>query len=169
MSDEKCLFCFPLDCGVLTLGILSVVSTVAFVVTSLVVETKAWDILWPFAVCYGLMSVMWIIALAGQHNKDARALAVLGWVSLVVLVAPVYEICIIANGSLEAHICHESFVEQINETTGATEQITVEDCKFGGMTLVIIDFIVRTILNIYFTTVILRWANIKNDDDYSEE
>ena len=67
-SDEKCLLCFPLECGVTTLAVLTIIGTIACIVQACMSTDNLWEIYWPFVATSGIMSIIWIVALANPSE-----------------------------------------------------------------------------------------------------
>ena len=106
--SEKCLCCFPLECGIKTLAILTIVGTIILGINTHFIF-NAWNVYWPMILCYLLMSNVWLIALFNT-SKGTKKFAFYGWIVLVVLVARIYNTFIIWNGSLMEAMCHEEVI-----------------------------------------------------------
>ena len=123
MSDkndkrDSCLICFPLDCGVITLAVITILTTIIGGIGCLL-EKDAWVLYWPMIISYIVMSAIWISAYTGpdecfKHRMPGyyRVSVFIGWVSLVIIVARVYYLYIILNGKLLEHICKEYEVDK---------------------------------------------------------
>ena len=160
--DDKCLLCFPVECGIKTLATLTILMTIGGIIDIILFEDNRWGLFWPFIVCSGIQSILWMFAL-GNPTESTKYYAFLGYVILIVLCSYTYYAIILFNGKLMDHLCHDEHVEQFNEATD--DDVTVEECRLGGKKMVLIDFILGLILNFYFAIVIYRWSK-KNDNSY---
>ena len=163
-SDDKCLFCFPIECGVSTLGVLTILSFVTICVESFMyAEDNLHEIYWPLEVAVGIMSVIWVVQWSNP-TETTRKITFFAWVLLVVCFCSIYLLVIILNGSMLNHFCHEETVTQVNDL-GVATSITVEECKMDlGKKVLLTDYVVKTMLNSYFAFVLLRWS--KKEDGW---
>ena len=163
MARETCLCCFPLECGIKFLAFLTILCFVGGVIDVIWFEDNRWGLFWPFIACSAVQSILWMFAL-GNPTQQTKYYAFLGYAFLMVLTAYSYYAVILFNGTLMDYLCHEETVDTINEK-GLHEDLTVEECRFGGKKIVMIDFFVSLLLNIYITIVLYGWSN-KDDNSY---
>ena len=163
-SDEKCCLCFPLECGVKALAVLTIFGTIFTAYTAYVIE-GGWASYGVIVACSAVMSLVFIFALASP-SEQSRKIAFLTWIIAIVVVMRVWYTYVLLNGSVWDIMCHQETVDAINEA-GITEQITTEECEMGGKTYFWTDHIVGWILEIYFATVIKRWS--QNDEGYDAQ
>ena len=109
------------------------------------------------------MSILWLIAICIPSESN-RKIASLGWIILCVIIGRGYYLYLMLTDKMLDHVCHEKTVQEINEA-GIAEEITVDECKYGGETSLWFDLIIGWLFDIYFATVIMRWA--KSADDWS--
>ena len=164
-SEDKCCICFPLECGIMTLAVWSIIMAIAGPLGSYFWE-GAMTIMWPAHVIEGIMAILWIVALA-KPSEETRKFALLGFIALIVVAAHAYNLYLLLSGKLMDLYCHEETITQVNETivgAGGTETVTVEECMLGGKNGAIGNMIFSFLLCIYFATAINRWA--KNDEGW---
>ena len=164
--EQKCCICIPLDTGMRVLAALTALQLIGSLVTPFIMEGMTYMLIVPFAICSGLMTIMWLCALCGEDDLQKRHRTMISWIVLMLLAKNVYYLILICNGSLLDIMCTESQVDQINETTGATETITVEDCMYGGRGGLIADLTLNVLFDIYFALAIFKWYMIKKGGDF---
>ena len=167
---EKCCLCLPIDCGVKTLAVLTILGAVGAIITSYF-DDEYWNVFWPMIGATCIMSIVWIVALM---SPGFRKFAAHSWLVLIVIASMGWYTYTIINGSALDYICSEENLEQFNEDvadiadeTGADlgEPATEEDCKYGGKIGLIVDCSLGWLLNLYFAYVIMQWTQ-KHGDDY---
>ena len=79
----------------------------------------------------------------------------------------------ILNGKALDYVCNAENLGKINDDISTIEDdtgadlggdVTEENCKYGGKYGIIADFTLKTLFDIYFVYVLMRWT--KHDDDY---
>ena len=166
MSDEKCLVCFPLECGVTTVAVYTCLAAVCTGVQGYM-EGDAWGIYGVFLAAYALMSAVWIYTLAAP-SESSRKLALLSWIVLCCGVGRIWYLYLLASGKIFDHveyICNQEQVDQIN-SAGVADAITVEDCEYGQVNMMWADLFIGWLFHIYLATAISRWAS--NGDGYEK-
>ena len=167
---KTCCICLPLDCGVKTLAVLTIVGTIFAGLVSYF-DNEYWNTFWPMIVASGIMSIVWVVALMSPGFRQCAAHS---WLIFIVIASMGWYTYTIINGKALDYLCNENNLEQFNDEmadvadeTGADlgDQVTEEDCKYGGKTGLIIDNVVGWILNLYFAYVIMKWSK-KYGDDY---
>ena len=167
---ENCCLCFPIDCGVKTLGVLTMLGTIG-----LSFQTYAnpdyKNIFLPFAVLSGIMSLIWIFTFMSPSESSKKA-AFLGYLVLMLVGCMGYQGYLLMNGTLVDFSCNDHTIEHLNEagqeiaqeTGEQIDTVTEEDCKLFGKKGLIADFCIKLLLTIYFTYVIMKWS--QNSDGY---
>lgn len=105
MSGEKCCCCFPLDCGMKTLGVFTVLGTIAFMIQCFMIE-ELWSLWSPLIAAYGIMSLIWLFALISPTESN-RKMTLIAWLILIVGCARVYYLWVILNGEALERFCDE--------------------------------------------------------------
>ena len=155
MSD-KCCCCFPLDCGITTLAVLTFIGSAGLAVECYVNEGM-FSIYWPqLATCW-LMSLFWIYTLI-YPSESSKRMTHFAWLILVVIVGRISYLIVILNGSAAELFCESVDLEKINEELDSVETITVKECKMGGKYGLLADCIICWLLEIYWATAIRRWS-----------
>ena len=154
-SDRTCCICFPLDCGITTVAIITILSTIVTGITAFTTE-GGWALYGVGFAVSAIMSIVWIYALAAP-SEESRKIAFLTWIVSIVVVGRIWYTYVILNGSIFDSICHEETIAAINEA-GITETITAEECAWGGKRAVWADHVVGWLFEIYLATAIQRWT-----------
>ena len=154
-SDKKCCLCFPLECGVLTLAILTGLGAIIGLVTCFT-QDGAWGLYGVGVISQVIMALCFIYSYA-KPGEDSRKFSFLAWIVLVVVVSHVWYLYIILNGSYFENICHEDVVQEIN-AAGIMESFTVDECRMGGKKAVWADFGCGLLFSIYFGFVLKEWS-----------
>ena len=162
-SDKKCCLCFPLECGVLTLAILTGLGAIIGLVTCFT-QDGAWGMYGVGVISQVLMALVFIFAYS-KSDESSRKFTLLAWIVLVVVVSHVWYLYIILNGSYFENICHEEVIQEIN-AAGVMEPFTVDECRMGGKKAVWADFVCGLLFSICFATVIQTWS--ENEDGYQK-
>ena len=165
----KCCCCFPIECGVKTIGVLTILSTITAGV-QIYLEPEWQNLMLPFAIASGLMSLLWIFNWVND-GESSRRITFLGFLCLALVFQMGYYAYLIFNGAIMDKICtHENVDEFNHEVEHAVEEagdtlpddydgITEKDCKYGGFYGLAADFTIKLLMTIYFTYVISKWAN----------
>ena len=104
MSDLKCCLCFPIECGVKTLGFFFILHTVWTSIWTYLAEEATLSMMWPFIACSGIMAIMFIVAFVNP-SEQTRKLALLTYVCLALVVTNAYYLIIILNGAVADANC----------------------------------------------------------------
>ena len=164
-ENPKCLFCFPLECGVMVLTCLVWLFTT---VTSAEIIFGWIDASWSLhgvGVCaYFIMGCTFIYAWCAKTN-EARQMAFFVWIACCVISARVWYLYTMLTGKYAESVCTEEYLEQIN-ASGLIETITVEDCNYGVYQSQWADLLIGWVFDIYFATVIFRWSKNLDKDGY---
>ena len=167
---ETCCLCFPLDCGVKTLAVLTILNAVGLGIYSYF-DPAYWEAFWPALGATWIMSIVWIAAIMSPGFGKFAAHA---WLVLVVIIANGWYTYCIINGSAIDYVCSDDNISEFNDDmaeiedeTGADtgEPLTEQDCRMGGKTGLIIDCSLKWLINLYFAYVIMQWSQ-KHGDDY---
>ena len=164
-EDKKCLFCFPLECGVLTLAILTFLSTIWLAVVAFWGDENGLALYGVSFACCAVMSIAFIYGYASP-SEDSRKIVFITYIVTIVLGARIWYTYNILNGKVYEAVCHEETLEQIN-AAGITETITAEDCAWGGKRVIWADHLISWAIDIYFATAIQRWS--QNEDGYEKQ
>ena len=166
-ENPKCLFCFPLECGVMTITVLCWLFAL---------DTTAWIQLgWiegGYALhgvgiaCYVLMGSIFIYAWIAK-TEQARKAALISWIALCVVIARCWYLYNMVNGKYSEGMCTQENIDTINEA-GITETFTVEDCNMYGKTQYL-DLLLGWAFDIYFATVLSRWSQNLDNDTYDAQ
>ena len=171
MGDTCCL-CFPLECGVKFLAFLNVLGTILLALACGFDESYA-AVFWPLLIPYGLMSVTWVYTFASP-SESSRHAAMMAYLIFPLFLATGYYAYCIWNGTALDYVCSEKNIEQANadiqqaeEGTGQEigDPVTEKDCRYGGKTGLIVDIVLKALLELYFFSVVARWSRHK--DGYS--
>ena len=169
---ENCCLCFPLECGVKTIAILSILCNISVGIMSYY-DAEYNSIFWPMTVAYTLMSLIWIYTLVSP-SQGSRSVAFLGFIVLCLCFGTGYYAKKIMDGSAVDWLCDPKNIENLNDDlahiedgTGEDlgEPITEDQCKYGGKPTLIADCIIKLAIDAYFAYVIMRWS--RNDEGYS--
>ena len=79
----KCCCCFPIECGVKTIGVLTILSTITAGV-QIYLEPEWQNLMLPFAIASGLMSLLWIFNWVND-GESSRRIAFLGYLCLALV------------------------------------------------------------------------------------
>ena len=162
MSDQKCCLCLPLECGIKTLAVFTIIGTVLNGVWLGFFEEDGLSFFWPFLACEAIMSIVWIVALINPGEQgETRKFALLTWIVLMLAASFIYYLVIILNGSMVDRYCTQDAVQEINDAyaeMGINETMTVEDCTSSTKTWLWVDFVIKLLFTTYFTYEIKNWS-----------
>ena len=150
MAKETCCFLMPLDLGVKLLAAWGVFASIYGILMSFYLD-GVWSIYWPMILPTITMGLIWILAI---FRKESKNFAALSFIVLLCCLERFGYVWRIADGTIMETICTEKTLpisdghEALSETT----------CKYGGFSGLVVDCIFGWALNIYFATVICRWA-----------
>merc|ERR1712228_535904 len=161
MADEKCCGCIPLETGIKTIAVFTILGTIVFLIQCIQIE-DLWALWSPMIAACGVMSLVWVGVLMNPI-ESSRKLAFLAYIILIVGVTQIYYLTIILNGSAVDHVCEA--VEEYQDEIG--EYVTTEDCRLGGKNGMLVDCALGWIISIYWAYVILQWS--KSDSDYDKQ
>ena len=163
-EDKKCLFCFPLECGVATIAILCACGCVCIGWTAQTTE-NGWA---TYGVNFAsvIITVLSFAYAYAAPSEQARKIVFLVWIIFICIVTRVWYTYVILNGSVWEQICNEGAVEAVSPI-GIVEAIPTEDCVWGGKRAIWADHIGGWMFDIYFAFVIQRWS--QNDDGYQAQ
>ena len=124
MKEKKCCICFPLECGIKVLAVLTFLGTATLVFESYM-NDGMFSLYWPQIATCGAMFLCWIYTFALPTAQNRR-MAHLAWIVLVVIVGRISYLAIILNGSATDFYCEEHDIEKYNEVLNRQEIITIE-------------------------------------------
>ena len=171
MSKENCCLCFPIDCGIKTLAVYTILGVIGFCISSYLIEGSL-AVYWPIVAAYGAMALVWVYNLLAD-SESSRKFSLLAWIALVCVVGRCWYLYVILNGSALDLVCTTETIEQAQTAADGSglEPITIteENCKYGGKTGMLIDCVVGWLIEIYWATAIMRWSKLKDDQSSYEK
>ena len=168
---EKCCLCFPLDCGVKTLCVLTVLATVALSAQTVQLPEYK-EIFLPFAVSMGILSLVWIMAWVSP-TESAKNMLFLAYLVCGLVFNMGYQAYLTLNGQLADYQCRPEALSEYND--GVTELEQETDIDLGGTVTrsecleqtgawLWGDLAIKVLGTIYFSYVIMKWS--KTSDGY---
>merc|ERR1712232_179731 len=99
-----------------------------------------------------LISLIWTYTFCAP-SEFSRKLVLLGYIAICLGFGTGYQAYMIMNGKAVDYMCRQADLEQ--------------DCKLESKNLLLVDFVLKTIFNIYITFVLMKWS--KHEDGYNKQ
>ena len=170
---EKCCLCFPLDCGVKTLAVLTVLGSIGLGV-QIWAQAEWREIFLPHFVATTILALVWIMAWVSP-TESAKNMLFLAYVVCNLVFNEGYKAYNLLNGKLEAYNCRPEQLSQWNQDVTDIEAetdidlggtLTYDECVEKSTPWLWADFAVGLLFSIYFTFVIMKWS--KTSDGYAK-
>ena len=164
MGEEKCCCCLPLDCGVKTIAVLTMISTV-FNTFFAIAQPELRALYVPAAVALVVLSYFWLAAWCSPSEGSKKAVS-LAWLVLAVVFGSILKLYNIFSGKYGDYACSEATLAEHNEFADAVgfPPLTEEECRAQQSGWLWGDFALALLVNLYFLSVIIRWS--KQSDGY---
>ena len=168
---EKCCLCFPLDCGVKFLCVVTVLSAIGFGYQSYISEGFR-ELFLPYFVSSAILGLVWVMAWVSP-TESAKNMLFLVFVTCALVFNYGYYAYLIMTGKIEEYNCRPENLAQMNQDISDVEEqtdidlggtMTREQCIENSTKWFWGDFATGLLLTIYFTYVIMKWS--KHSDGY---
>ena len=155
MSEEqKCCFCFPIECGVKTIAALIFLSTGISIINACL-EEGGWSYYGYLIGIQVAMSIMWIVGFVS--DRSARKSVFFAYTILIACAANIFYTYLILTGSLAERVCSK---------VDTSEFDSPDECTQGAQTMMMVDLVLSWTVNFYFSYVIYQWSQLEEGDEY---
>ena len=164
MGEEKCCCCLPLDCGVKTLAVLTMIGTV-FVIFNAIALPELRVLYLPAGIAQVILCYFFLAAWCSPSEGTKKAVS-LAWLVLAVVFGSILKLYNIFSGKMGDYACSEEALSEHNEFAAAVSMpaLTEEECRAQQGGWLWGDFAFALLINLYFLSVIIRWS--KQSDGY---
>ena len=161
-EDKKCLFCFPIECGVATMAVLCALGSVHIGYTAQTTE-NGWATYGVNFACV-LTTVLSFVYAYLAPSEQSRKIVFLFWIIFICGITRIWYTYVILRGDVWKQICNDGAVEALSPL-GMADNIATEDCIYGGKKTVWIEHLGGWVFDFYFAYVMRQWSkNIDVDD-----
>ena len=164
MGEEKCCCCLPLDCGVKTLAVLTMIGTV-FVIFNAIALPELRALYLPAGIAQAILCYFWLAAWCSPSEGTKKAVS-LAWLVLAVVFGTALKLYNIVSGKMGDYSCSEAVLSEHNEFAASVNMpsLTEEECRAQQGGWLWGDLVFALLINLYFLSVIIRWS--KQSDGY---
>ena len=128
-EKETCCCCLPLDCGVKTLAVLTILGTV-FVVFNCFFVPELRELYIPAALAQSVLCYFFLAAWVSPSEGTKKA-ASLAWLVLAVVFGSALKLYNIWSGKMGEYACSDAQLSEHNYAAGelGMPTLTTEECK----------------------------------------
>ena len=128
-EKETCCCCLPLDCGVKTLAVLTMIGTV-FVVFNCFYVPELRELYIPTAIAQSVLCYFWLAAWCSPSEGTKKA-ASLAWLVLAVVFGSALKVYNIWSGKMGEYACSDAALAEHNQAAAelGLPAVTTEECK----------------------------------------
>ena len=127
-EKENCCCCLPIDCGVKTLAVLTILGTV-FVIFNCIMVPELRALYIPAAIAQCVLCYFWLAAWCSPSEGTKKAVS-LAWLVLAVVFGSCLKLYNIFSGKMGEYACSDAALSEHNHAAAelGIPALTTEEC-----------------------------------------